>query len=272
MIESFKVKPVDVDESKFNAVDYGIWTFPSLHVFIGSVASGKSTLLYNIVTDFFYPIFENRIILFSPTAMNDPLTLDLIENNHVFINFPEYTNETLERVLQVIKEDNDDRPEGSEGIERWLIVFDDMLNQLPKSNTKESKFFNKFISTYRHGAGIAQEGSISIAIFNQRFGGLINTIRSNASYYMFLGSHSEKHINEYSEQLNGVFGGSDEKFIEFYNKAKVDKCDFLTLDFRKLRAYKNYDTLLYDRDTSSEIAKQKDDDVVDEEQIKNTSS
>lgn len=265
MIESFKVEPVDIDESKFNAIDYGIWTFPSLHVFVGSVASGKSTLLYNIVTKFFYPIFENRIILFSPTAMNDPLTLDLIENNHVFINFPEYTNETLERVLQVIKEDNDDQPEGSEGIERWLIVFDDMLNQLPKSNTKESKFFNKFISTYRHGAGIAQEGSISIAIFNQRFGDLINTIRSNASYYMFLGSHSEKHIKEYSEQLNGVFAGSDEKFIEYYNAAKVDKFDFLTLDFRKLRAYRNYDTLLYDRDTSSEIAQGDKDDVVEDD-------
>ena len=82
-IESFKVEPVEVGEPKFNAVDYGIWAFPSLHVYVGAVASGKSTLLYNIATKFFYPIFENRIILLSPTAMNGPLTLDLIDNNHV---------------------------------------------------------------------------------------------------------------------------------------------------------------------------------------------
>ena len=57
------MKPVEIDESKFNAMDYGIWTFPSFHIYIGSVAAGKSTLLHNLVTRFLYPIFENRIIL-----------------------------------------------------------------------------------------------------------------------------------------------------------------------------------------------------------------
>lgn len=168
VIESFKVEPVDIDERKFNAIDHGIWTFPSPHVFVGSVASGKSTLLYNITTKFFYPIFETRIIIFSPTAMNDPLALDLIGNTQVFVNFPGYTSETLERVLQVIEEDcskttmTDQKKVKVSG--GGLIVFDDVLNQLPKSNTKGSKFFHKFASSYRHGAGVAQEGSISIAL------------------------------------------------------------------------------------------------------------
>ena len=248
------VKPVEIDESKFNAMDYGIWTFPSFHIYIGSVAAGKSTLLHNLVTRFLYPIFENRIILFSPTAHNDPLTMDLIENENIFIHFNDYTNETLQRVLEVIAEDGkDNKKDGKDGIDRWLIIFDDILGQLPRVGSREAKFFNKFVSTYRHGAGIAPEGSISCMIFTQKFSDCNNVIRANCSYYNFLGSHSEKHIDQYAEELSGVFGGDDEKFKEIYNEAKTSgKYDFLCLDFRKLRAYKNFDTLLYDRDTVNE--------------------
>ncbi len=60
--------------------------------------------------------------------------------------------------------------------------------------------------------------------------------------------HSEKHLKQYAEELSAATGGTEESFYEVYNKAKKDKFDFLLLDFRKLRAFRNLDEKLYDRD------------------------
>jgi hypothetical protein len=74
-------------------------------------------------------------------------------------------------------------------------------------------------------------------------------IRSNLSYLGLLGQHSEKHQAQYAEELSAATGGTAESFYKVYNEAKSGgKFDFLLLDFRKLRALKNLDTVLYDRD------------------------
>ena len=65
---------------------------------------------------------------------------------------------------------------------------------------------------------------------------------------MFLGSHSEKHKKQYSEELNAVCDGSDQKFMELYHQCKADKYDIMMLDFRNLKVYKNLDQLVYSRD------------------------
>jgi len=59
---------------------------------------------------------------------------------------------------------------------------------------------------------------------------------------------------QYSEELNAITEGSSDKFLELWNRAKgSNRYDFLTLDMRKLKAYKNLDEKLYDRDTTSSL-------------------
>lgn len=240
MSKDLVIKPVDIDEDKFNRVDFDPFIFPSTFVGVGAVASGKSTLMFNLIEKL-EPVFGDNIIIFSPTATNDPILLKLIEDDMILEYFDSYSNETLQRILEVISEDD---PKN-----KYMIIFDDILgmdNLASHMMSKEAKFLNRFISTYRHGAGIAHEGQISTMWFIQHYKSLLPTLRVNTSYIAFLGKHSEKNLKQYAEELSTIVGGSEQKFMELYNESKRDRYGFMMIDLRKLRVYKNLDTLLYD--------------------------
>jgi len=44
-----EIKPIEIDESKFNKVDLEPFTFPSLLIGLGKVASGKTTFMANLI-------------------------------------------------------------------------------------------------------------------------------------------------------------------------------------------------------------------------------
>jgi hypothetical protein len=230
-----KIKPVDIDESKYNSEELEPFVFPSLSVYIGHVASGKSTLLYNLIK-MYEPVFKGNVILISPTVLNDPIQQKMLEDDLILEHYDFYSNDLMRHILDAIKEDKD---------EKYLIVFDDILSMTPKHMTKEGRWWNAYISQYRHRPN---EGQVSLVFMLQYFKDLSPVIRSNLSYLGLLGVHSEKHLKQYAEELSAATGGTEQSFYEVYNEAKRDKFDFLLLDFRKLRAFKNFDTILYDRD------------------------
>lgn len=246
---SKKIKPVDIDESKYNTAELDPFVFPSLSVFIGHVASGKSTLLYNLI-EMTKEVFNGNVILISPTLLNDPIQQKMIEEDLILEHYDYFNNDLMKNILDAIKEDKD---------EKYLIVFDDILSMLPKHLTKDGRWWNSYISQYRH---VPNEGQVSLMFFLQYFKDLSPVIRSNLSYLGLLGVHSEKHQAQYAEELSAATGGTSESFYKCYNEAKKGKYDFLLLDFRKLRALKNLDTVLYDRD--SEFSNDKDKDKDDE--------
>ena len=104
---SWKVEPVLVDDSMFNAEDFGVFVFPSLIVGIGHVASGKSTLMYNLIEKF-NPVFEGHVIVFSPTFENDPIGHKIKEDDMILEHFSDFSNAILQRVLEVIRDDPDE--------------------------------------------------------------------------------------------------------------------------------------------------------------------
>lgn len=234
---SLKIKPVEIDESKYNTAELKPFIFPSLSVFVGHVASGKSTLLYNLIK-LTEPVFKGNVILISPTILNDPIQQKLVEDDMLLEHYDFYSNELMQHILETIKEDKE---------EKYLIVFDDILSMTPKHMTREGRWWNSYISQYRHRPN---EGQVSLMFFLQYFKDLSPVIRSNLSYLGLLGVHSEKHIKQYAEELSAATGGTEESFYNVYNEAKKgNKFDFLLLDFRKLRAFKNLDKLIYDRDS-----------------------
>ena len=215
MNNSLQIKPVDVDEDDLNLEELDPFIFPSCLVGIGSVASGKSTLLFNLIR-ILQPVFGDNVIIFSPTFTNDPIMNKLMEDDLILQYFESFSNETLQRVLKVIGEDLDPKS-------KYLIVFDDILGMKNISNNvmgKDSKFLQQFVSTYRHGAGICREGQISIMFFIQH---------------------------------------------EVWNQSKSGKYDFIMMDMRKQRIYKNLDTLMY----SQEENQKSEDNKIDLSNIKN---
>lgn len=240
-LNNWKIKPVKIDETRYNTAELGNFIFPSTFIGIGAVAAGKSTLMYNLI-NMLKPVFDDNIIVFSPTATNDPILLKLVEDELVLEVFETYSNETLQKILEVIRDDPDEK-------QKYMIIFDDILGMANMANnhiSKEARFLNSFISTYRHGAGICQEGRISCMWFIQYYKSLLPTLRVNASYVAFLGKHSEKNIKQYAEELSTVCGGSENKFLELYDKAKSGRYDFMLIDLRKLKVYRNLDELIYD--------------------------
>ena len=233
-----EIKPIEIDETKFNKVDLEPFTFPSLIVGLGKVASGKTTFMANMVR-ILEPVFKGNIILFSPTLANDPILDKLIEEDQVLEYFETYTNDTLRKVLETIAETPED--------EKYMIIFDDILGSLPRANSKDSKWFDKFISTYRHGGGIAGEGQVSLMFFVQYFNSLTPVLRTNASYYVLLGQQGDKQLKTLAEELHPATGDSEEDFYRVYTEAKRNPFDFLMLDFRKLKAYRNLTDQLYSK-------------------------
>ena len=236
--KNLEIQPIEIDESKFNKVEFDPFVFPSLIVGLGKVASGKTTFMANLVR-ILEPVFKGNIILFSPTLQNDPILDKLIEEDQILEYFEQYSNETLKNVLETIADTDEN--------EKYMIIFDDILGSLPRANSREAKWFDKFISTYRHGGGIAAEGQVSLMFFVQYFNSLTPVLRTNASYYVLLGQQGEKQLKKLSEELHAATGESEEDFFRIYNEAKRKPYDFLLLDFRKLKSYRNLTDLLYSK-------------------------
>lgn len=232
---SKKIQAVEIDESKYNTAELDPFVFPSLSVFVGHVASGKSTLLYNLIK-LTEPVFKGNVILISPTMLNDPIQQKMLDDDMILESYDFFNNNLMRSILDAIKEDEN---------EKYLLVFDDILSMTPKHMTREGRWWNSYISQYRHRPN---EGQVSLMFFLQYFKDLSPVIRSNLSYLGLLGVHSEKHQAQYAEELSAATGGTSESFFNCYNEAKKGKYDFLLLDFRKLRALKNLDVVLYDRD------------------------
>lgn len=253
---SKKIQAVEIDESKYNKAELDPFVFPSLSVFVGHVASGKSTLLYNLIK-LTEPVFEGNVILISPTLLNDPIQQKMIDDDLILEHYDFFSNDLMQHILEAIKEDEDNK---------YLIVFDDILSMTPKHMTKAGRWWNSYISQYRHRPN---EGQVSLMFFLQYFKDLSPVIRSNLSYLGLLGVHSEKHQAQYAEELSAATGGTSESFYKVYNEAKSGgKYDFLLLDFRKLRALRNLDTVLYDRDSEYESNKKKIENKSEEEDQK----
>jgi hypothetical protein len=233
-----EIKPIEIDETKFNKVDLEPFTFPSLIVGLGKVASGKTTFMANMVR-ILDPVFKGNVILFSPTLANDPILDKLIEEDEILEYFDTYSNDLLRKVLETIAEQPED--------EKYMIIFDDILGSLPRANSRDAKFFDKFISTYRHGGGIAGEGQVSLMFFVQYFNSLTPVLRTNASYYVLLGQQGDKQLKTLAEELHPATGDTEEDFYRVYTDAKRKPFDFLMLDFRKLKAYRNLTDVLYSK-------------------------
>lgn len=160
---------------------YNIWCI------YGARGSGKSTLLLNSLNHKqFYKNYFDNIILLSPTARNDKKFKDLVEelrNDDKY--YTSCNEEVITKIIEEIENFNDNWNYKKKKREpRNLIIFDDLLHELPKSVNKS--VINKLITTNRHL-------KTSIFITSQKFKGLNTLIRCNCDIISFFTSNN---INE----------------------------------------------------------------------------
>jgi hypothetical protein len=257
----FKIKKKDEPKSKNP-------NLPSLFfscLIVGAKNSGKSYAMTSLLTLFEKnPIYdsngnelEQRIILFSPTALN--------ESNSVFRNlknlkeediYLEYSDDLLEEILKDIKQHIDevneyekikivlDKYKNSKkeltDDEYWIvynhynimpieekrhiithICFDDLIGDTKVFNKSRSSGLVKFLLKHRHLY-------TNIFITTQYINSIPPVIKSNTDIYcLFKYSNFKDVINKFYPVVSGVL--LEEEFEELYKHSTQERFNFLTI-------------------------------------------
>lgn len=230
--EELEILPVksnaEYDEKKFKNLHKNLLKPPYVLVMCGSVRTGKSTLLMNLLFhDSFYKNKFDKIFFYSPTVMNDLTLRHLAENDDII----KITGDDLDKIDDIFKEIVNEKMEDEETAkEQYLHIFDDCLGII-----KPKSFITTFATKYRHSRN-------SMIFTTQLFRLLPPVLRTNATGYVIWGTNNHKELMK----MNDEFSGSYKGFLEMYEEATSKPYNFLYLDMRNGKAYHNFQKLLYE--------------------------
>jgi hypothetical protein len=235
MIQINKVETKKSNVPQPPAVEKGILPkLPSSYLVIGSSGSGKSTVLYNLLTSKeLLGEYFNYIFVFSDVKVDDILEkLELPKENYI----SDWDEVKINSIINKIEEKIEN--EGLENCAKDMkiaFIFDDILN---RQKFLKGDTMRKLISTNRHYL-------ISVFILSQYYKAIPPICRQNASGVIFFAS-SLMEIEKLSEE-NCMPNQSKKEFIQIAQYATNGKHDFLFINRRgepnqKLR--KGFDTVI----------------------------
>ena len=210
-----------------------------LLVICAPVRSGKTNLLTNLLYHEHIDFSEHfeDVIFISPTIENDRTGRHIMNDERVVKIVDDLNN--LDLILESIVEVQKERLKKKERSDT-LLILDDCLGLLGYHNS----YFSTLCSKYRHFR-------LSIIITTQSFKAIPNICRYNATAYILMRTFNKKQYIAMEEELEGNYP----EFAELYKTATKERYSFLYLDMEKIRAYRNFDELIYDRDASGEKPK-----------------
>tara|TARA_R110000796_G_scaffold187301_4_gene304219 strand:+ start:7979 stop:8758 length:780 start_codon:yes stop_codon:yes gene_type:complete len=200
----------------------------SLITILGSTASGKTTLINNLLLnknmwggDNCKGAFD-EVYIFSPSIHLDDSCRFLREH---FITFDMYSDEKLQEIL------DEQMTYEKKKMPKVMIVIDDSVGMIHSNST-----LNHFLSRYRHW-------NTNVILSSQAFRALAPIARTNTTHSMIFAVPNEKEFEKLEEELGGIYGG---QFRKLYEEATNEKFHFLYLKLRELpaEAYKNFDRKL----------------------------
>jgi hypothetical protein len=245
-----KVYPINVDEDKLGEDDdrYPLPNKVHFNVFLGSIRSGKSTLLNSMYLSPRFmggDLYDVRILI-SVTAINDVQMKYMVEEFDYI--FEDYSEDLLAELLEMIENDTLDRS--------YLLVIDDAMSESGITQKKAGKpdKFSQLITRYRHvGSKVLEtEGRLAICVCLQFFKYLTPALRNQIQGLFLLGAFSEAELKKIAEAYS-FMGGSTKNFIELYNRSKVDEYDFTYINVPRLEMWRNFDELLYSKKNNYSI-------------------
>jgi Cdc6-like AAA superfamily ATPase len=163
-----------------------------IYAIIGGKGSGKSTLILNLLSKKdspFYKRFDN-IFFCSPTAQRDHKFDNLVQELEVEEKyFTDCHNETLNNIIERLKESVDDNPDVKN-----LLILDDCIHMLSSSSDKNSAL-NELVTQSRHM-------KLSIVIVSQQLKKINTLIRNQIDCISFFRTHKIKEYQALEELLN----------------------------------------------------------------------
>ena len=245
-----KVYPINIDEDKLGEDDdrYPLPNKVHFNVFLGSIRSGKSTLLNSMYLSPRFmggDLYDVRILI-SATATNDVQMKYMVEEFDYI--FEDYSEDLLAELLEMIENDTLDRS--------YLLVIDDAMSESGITQKKAGKpdKFSQLITRYRHvGSKVLEtEGRLAICVCLQFFKYLTPALRNQIQGLFLMGAFSEAELKKIAEAYS-FMGGSVKNFIQLYNRSKVEEYDFTYINVPRLEMWRNFDELLYSKKNNYSI-------------------
>lgn len=231
--DKLKIYPLksQPNAKRFKDIHKHLLTPPFLLVINSTTGTGKTTLCSNIILrkNFYDQIntkYFDLFVIISPTIYNDKSSKALLEFADAV--YDDYDDSIIEDLVQLQKEDETEE-------QHILLLIDDCVGY----NMNKVKYIS---TRYRHFR-------ISIIISLQAFKtkGTHPTLRQNASGYIIGKVRSFPEYRKMEENFAEQFGGA-KVFKKIYDEAVKGKYNFLFLDIKNGKAYKNFQKLLYSKD------------------------
>jgi len=217
-----KIKKLDNQLSSPNSDDVFPQRTGILYLVVARKGSGKSTVVINLLKtkpeEGGYRGFFDNIYMINPNGTDgkySKLVKELKKTNNYY---EEMNNDVLQEIEAKIKFFNDNFDEEEEGRKPAnLIILDDCLQWLPKSNQK-NQVFHKIITGMRHL-------KTSMIITSQKLKGLNTIVRANTD----IASFWRTDIQSEKKDIMDEFGIPE----EYLNEAWKQPHSFLTVSFVK---------------------------------------
>ncbi len=239
-VKSVDIKPLFKDNDDYvEAPHPNLLRMPFSLLEIAPKGSGKTVLLQNILT-WYWKYFDN-IFVFSPTVHLDvkwKLLIDKLQIPPQNI-FTKYDEKNLTMLMNKIKMAN----KGKKNKEklRTLIIFDDIIEQLPKG--KKVSSLNKLAMNHRHY-------NISHIIISQSFKKIDPVVRMNTTGMILFNCDNSKERFKIIEELAGNY--SKKEFERLYIEAVSEKYSFMFLNYDNRKIFKKFDKQIGDLNRAPE--------------------
>jgi GTPase SAR1 family protein len=217
---------------------------------VGMRNSGKTLLLYNLLSRFYKGCFDICII-FSPTAVNSDPTLSPESLGIPIGCFREHIDvELINNIMKQQEQDKEeydkemkrkDRKIKPEPLKRVLFVFDDCLsdNVLANRVNANDNIINKLCYRGRHA-------SCSMIICSQYYKALPPKSRVNIPNWIFFATNNGKERKSIEEEQSGAL--NEKTFNMMFDHATNEQYSFFYIFYdcpdKKHRYRKNIDTIL----------------------------
>ncbi len=206
---------------------------PALLLGIGSVKSGKTTLMNNLLLrpreEGFYGAQEyfDDVMIISNTIGNDPTARFL---KKAFNTKDFYTDGMISKLIEKQK---------SYGEKKDMPFIALLLDDILGSNMKRNNEISFLATRYRHhNIGL-------MGIFTQNFKSVDTILRNNATDIIIFKQTNNKQLLQIAEEFHPVYRDI-KTFLQIYHKATEGKYNFLYLKIQEGKAYRNFEEILYE--------------------------
>jgi len=225
-----KVKDVP-DNDKFEGLHPNLPPVPCLMLIIGSVKSGKSNYIINMLcnSDFYKGRFD-IVNIISTTLHNDTKGKILEKHFECATNFDESLIEGIKKEQGMY--DKIDRPTRA-------LILDDCLTHVGGGGLSRNDSISFFSTRFRHYIDF-------YCITTQSFKAVSTLIRNNANAIIICRLQNQKELEKVMLEYGSLVGG-DENFLRMYNEIHSEPYQLMYINTAEnpCRVFKNHELQLY---------------------------